>query len=131
MRYLETKNGCCLPYINNTVIQKNCDPACNASGVQILMKEYVHLIDGGERDIYLRSGCLSRFLFQYNWQKNIHYLTIIYFFSCRRKEYTIEKVEVDTITMKQGFSPAGISPPSQPDLIPGTTTIIIFYAGTM
>ena len=47
--------------------------------------------------------------------------------SCRRKEYSLEKVEVDEINPK----PSGITPPDLPDILPGTTQVIIFYAGTM
>ena len=50
-------------------------------------------------------------------------------FSCRRKEYSIEKVEVDNIPT--GDSPFALQPPDQPDIIAGTTVIVVFYAGTM
>ena len=59
LRYLEYTVGCRLPYLNSTKDNKEY-PVCDAIGARELMYEYGKLIDGGERDIFLISGCLSR-----------------------------------------------------------------------
>ena len=58
LRYLESTIGCQLPYSNNT--ENRPHPVCNESETHALFKEYGNAIDGGEKDIFLISGCLSR-----------------------------------------------------------------------
>ena len=116
LRYSESAIGCRSPYHN--VTGHSPFPVCNVSETNNLIKEYVKVIDGGEKDIFIISGCLSRLT-----TKDIYNYRILCFIadicSCRRNEYSLEKVEVEEIL------------PIHPDAIAGTTKFIIFYAGTM
>ena len=58
LRYSESAIGCRSPYHN--VTGHSPFPVCNVSEANNLIKEYVKVIDGGEKDIFVMSGCLSR-----------------------------------------------------------------------
>ena len=61
--YLESTIGCQLPYYKRSGEndhQGAMYPVCNASGARELLKEYGNVIEGGEKDIFQITGCLSR-----------------------------------------------------------------------